>query len=103
VAANRKLSAVIGGRSVVSVGAGGHDGRDESTAVIRFDDGSTMTVRTAPGTRTPAATGKILKVRQSPTALQLDFDDGRTLELATAEPASSVILRGPDGTLRYAD
>ncbi len=99
MAANRKLTGVIRGRTIERV----EPGADAAAWLVRFDDGSTLTVRTAPGAAPARLTGRVVKVRQSDTRLQLDLADGRTLELATAEPASSVLLRGRDGTLQYAD
>ena len=97
MASNRKLTAVIRGRTVTRVESRG------TTALVTFDDGSNMTVRVVPGWSPPAVTGRVVKARQEETRLQLDLDGGRTLELAIAEPTASVLLRGPDGVLQYAD
>lgn len=99
MAANRKLTGVIHGRTVERV-----EPRIDGTAwLVQFDDGSTLTVRTAPGAAPARLTGRVVKVRQTDTRLDLDLADGQTLEFATAEPASSVLLRAQDGTLQYAD
>ena len=94
---NRKLSAVVRGRIVTDIA------RREEAALIRFNDGSLMTVRL--GTALPLSTvlGRVVKVRQDGRRLQLDLEGGHTLELTTAEPTASVLLRSRDGTLEYAD
>ena len=50
-----------------------------------------------------ATGGKILKVRQGGTELNLDLEDGTTLKIITAEETSSVMLRNKAGGLEYAD
>jgi hypothetical protein len=99
MAANRKLTGVIRGRTIEQV----EPGADGTAWLVHFDDGSTLTVRTVLGAAPARLKGRVVKARQSDTRLQLDLADGRTLEFATAEPASSVLLRGQDGTLQYAD
>src|SRR4051794_31951714 len=99
MAANRKLTGVIHGRTVERV----ERSADGSAWLVRFDGGSTVTLRTAPGATPARLTGRVVKVRQADTKLDLDLADGQTLEFTTAEPASSVLLRGQDGTLQYAD
>ena len=42
-------------------------------------------------------------VRQRETTLSLDFEDGGTLEIVTAEPTSSVMVRDKEQRLEYAD
>ena len=99
MAANHKLTAVIKGRRVT-----GAD-QESTTARVRFDDGSVMTVQLALAD-TPAAAqapGRVSGVRQAGTTLQLDYEGGGTLELHTAEPTASVMLRAADGSLEYAD
>jgi hypothetical protein len=99
MAANHKLTAVLKGRSVTGVD------QESTTARVRFDDGSVMTVQLASGDapQTPQAPGRIRGARQTGTTLQLDDENGGTLELHTAEPTASVIVRAADGSLEYAD
>jgi hypothetical protein len=99
MAANHKLTAVIKGRTVTGVD------QDGTTARVHFDDGSLMTVQLATGDAPAGASaaGRIRAVRQTGTALQLDYESGPTLELHMAEPTSSVIVRAADGSLEYAD
>jgi hypothetical protein len=47
--------------------------------------------------------GKVRAVRQKDTTLNLDFEDGSTLEVTTAEPTSSVMVRDKNHALEYAD
>lgn len=48
--------------------------------------------------------GRTVKaVRQDDTRLYLDFEDGSTLTVKTAEPASSVMLRDRENKLEYVD
>jgi hypothetical protein len=107
MSANRKLTGVLTGRTATQIEWQG------AAALVHFDDGSVMTVRTAaqdsvptpaPGPA-PAAQplGRVRGVRQQGTTLQLDFEDGSTLTLRTAEPTSSVLVRAQDHALEYAD
>jgi hypothetical protein len=115
MAANKKLTKVLAGRTAVRIVWQG------ATAVVQFDDGSTMTVQTAadasdgatqaPPAGSPSAAvaggagalGRVRGVRQQDTTLDLDFESGSTLTLRTAEPTSSVLVRARDQTLEYAD
>jgi hypothetical protein len=48
--------------------------------------------------------GRIVKViRQDDARLYIDFEDGSTLTVKTAEPASSVMMRDSQNKLEYAD
>lgn len=94
---NRKLTAVIGGRAVTALAPQG------DVLTVRFDDGSVMTVRTdGPGPAT-GAMGRVHAVRQSGTAMALDYEDGTSLALRTAEATSCVMVRSGTGTFEYAD
>jgi hypothetical protein len=115
MSANKKLTGVLAGRTALRIAWHG------TTAVVQFDDGSTMTVQTASDARggttqasaagsatgAPAGgagvLGRVRGVRQQATTLDLDFDGGSTLTLRTAEPTSSVLVRARDQTLEYAD
>jgi hypothetical protein len=99
MARNQKLTAVIKGRTITAVEphAGG--------TTVRFEDGSVMTVKTGdqPPSGASPATGKVRAVRQQGTRLSIDLEAGRVLELTTAEPTSTVMLRDASGRLEYAD
>jgi hypothetical protein len=98
MASNHKLTAVIKGRTIVGTGS---DGKQMK---IGFDDGSTMTIQTAPSNSASGRTGgKVKAVRQEGTRLDLDLEDGSTLDFTTAETASCVLLRDKNNTLEYAD
>jgi len=108
MAANQKLTAVLQGRTVVQVNQirpsePAPPGVAGATAVY-FDDGSVMTVQgTVFGAGRGEQAGRVRGVRQQGTTLELDFENGATLTLRTAEPTSSVIVRARDGSLEYAD
>jgi hypothetical protein len=94
---NHKLTAVLHGRTVTGTQHQDH------RLIVAFDDGSTMTVKTA-GTAASAATGGTLaKVRQQGTELALDFEGGSTMPIPLAEATASVMVRAHDHTLEYAD
>ena len=99
MASNHKLTGVIKGRRIISTQSGG------GTLTIGFDDGSTMTVQTAPSASSSSVvtSAPIKAVRQQDTALDLDYEDGKTWTITTAEPTSSVLLRDKNHVLEYAD
>lgn len=97
MARNQKLTKVIAGRSI----AGTEPAAD--ALKVRFDDGSTMTVRTSGPAKGAGAQAKVKAVRQQGTTLNLDLEDGSTVEIPTAEETSSVMLRDKNGVLEYAD
>jgi hypothetical protein len=45
----------------------------------------------------------VKSARQDDDKLYIDFEDGSTLTVKTAEPASSVMLRDSQNKLEYAD
>ena len=48
--------------------------------------------------------GRTVKaVRQTDDLLDIDFEDGSTLEIRLKEPTSSVMVRDKDHKLQYAD
>ena len=95
---NQKLTKIIAGRNISGTS------QADGLLTITFDDGSTMKVKTAPATTNSAATGgKVLKVRQEGTELNLDLESGTTVKINTAEETSSVMLRDKAGKLEYAD
>ena len=97
MASNHQLTGVLGGRTI-----GGTQNQGD-VLIVRFTDGSVMTVKTA-GSTNSASTGGIVKsVRQRDTTLSLDFEDGGTLDIPTAEATSSVMVRDIDNKLEYAD
>ena len=97
MAANHKLTALLKGRRIVSTA------NRNDTLTIGFDDGSVMTVQTAGSTNAASTGAAIVGVRQQDTDLHLDFEGGGTLTIPTAEPTASVMVRGQDHALEYAD
>jgi hypothetical protein len=97
MASNHTLTSVLKGRTITGTQNQGNE------LTIRFDDGSTMTIRTAGASSSAAAGGKVKAVRQQDTRLSLDFEAGGTLEIRTAEPTASVMVRDKDHQLEYAD
>ncbi|MBV9850739.1 MAG: hypothetical protein JO250_13785 [Armatimonadetes bacterium] len=97
MASNHKLTGVLKGRRITSTS------NQNNVLTVGFDDGSTMTVKTA-GSSNSASTGSaIAAVRQQDTTLHLDFENGQTLTVQTAEPTASVMVRDKDHRLEYAD
>ncbi len=95
---NQKLTKIIVGRTISGTS------QAEGLLAITFDDGSTMKVKTAPANTNIAATGgRVAKVRQEGTELDLDLEGGTTVKINTAEETSSVMLRDKAGKLEYAD
>ena len=68
MASNHKLTGVLKGRAVRSLQQAG------SVLTLGFDDGSTMTVKTAGAANPATATGTVQAVRQQGTRLDLDFE-----------------------------
>lgn len=109
MARNQKLTAVLKGRRIAGTQA------DEGRLRVQFDDGSIMTVKTGqPGPAAPAAragapdpvepAGRAVQaIRQRDTSLDIDFEDGSTWEITTAEATSSVMVRDKSHVLEYAD
>ena len=95
---NQKLTKIIAGRTISGTS------QADNILSITFDDGSVMKIKMAPSNANTAATGgKVLKVQQEGTDLNLVLADGSSVEIETAEATSSVMLRGKAGTLEYAD
>ena len=95
---NQKLTKIIAGRTISGTS------QADGLLTITFDDGSTMKVKVAPSNTNAAVTGgKVLKVRQQGTELDLDLEGVSTVTIQTAEATSSVMLRDKAGKLEYAD
>jgi frataxin-like iron-binding protein CyaY len=97
MASNHKLSALLKGRRITGTS------NQNDMLTIHFDDGSTMTVKTA-GSSNSASTGSaIAAVRQQDMTLHLDFENNSTMTIQTAEPTASVMVRDKNNTMEYAD
>jgi hypothetical protein len=98
MASNHKLTTLLQGRALAGTQQSG------GSMILTFTDGSIMTVQTAPSESNSASTGGTVKaVRQQDTRLDLDFADGSTLEIITAEATSSVMVRDKNHVMEYAD
>jgi hypothetical protein len=97
MASNHKLTSVLQGKTI----AGTSNQNDVLT--LAFTDHSKMTVQTSGSSNSAATGGTVKAVRQQGTTLNLDMDSGSTMEIQTAEETSSVLVRGADGTMEYAD
>jgi len=97
VALNQKLTRLIAGRSVAGAET------DAAQCVVHFDDGSKMSVKVAGPPGSADSRGKVTRVRQAGTALNVDLDGGATISFTTPEPMASVMVRAANGSLEYAD
>jgi hypothetical protein len=97
---NQKLTPIIKGRTITKLTW------DGPTALLQFDDGSTLRLHTpaAPARNAPPATlGKVKAVRQSTEAIAFDLVPESTLTISLAEATSCAMLRDAKGVLEYAD
>ncbi len=97
MALNQKLTRLIAGRSVAGADI------DTAQCVVRFDDGSKMTVKVAAPPASTDSRGKVTRVRQAGTTLNVDLNGGATISFTTPEPMASVMVRAANGSLEYAD
>jgi len=98
MAANKKLTPLLAGRTVKAVS------QIDALATISFADGSSMMIKTgSPLAGLDFQERRVLKVRQTGALMNLDFEDGSTVEIQMAEAMSCVMLRDGRGTLEYAD
>ena len=97
--ANQKLTHLIAGRSISGTSQAG------DVLTVTLDDGSVLTIKTAPSNTNTAANsgGKIVKVQQQGTDLAFVLDGGKTLAVKLAEETSSVMMRDKAGGFAYAD
>ena len=94
--ANKKLTHLLAGRTVQSATPA------DGSFTLSLDDGSTLTIKTAPGSAASVPTGgKLLKAREDGTELDLDFADGSTVKLTLADPGNSLALRDKDHKVEY--
>ena len=98
MARNQKLTRVVAGRAIAGV-----DRPAPGQVVVRFGDGSTMTVHTDGTAPAGPTTGAVRAVRQQGTTLQLDLAPAGTLVLHTAEATANVMVRDARHALEYAD
>jgi len=92
---NEKLTRVIGGRTVQQATA------EPGKLVIRFDDQSTMTVKTAGIADVFPPGGKIKAVQEDGAKFTLHVEDGSTVTLPLADPGASVTVRDKNNKVEY--
>ena len=97
MARNQKLTRLIQGRTITGTST------IDPVLTVQFSDGSQMTVQTDGTVLTIADGGTVSAVRQADTTLQLEFEDGNTLDIATAEETSCVMVRDRSHLMEYAD
>ena len=94
--ANKKLTHLIAGRTVQSATPA------DGSLTLTLDDGSTLTIKTAPGSVPAVPTGgKLLKAREDDTELDLDFADGSTVKLTLVDPGNSLAMRDKNHKVEY--
>lgn len=94
---NHKLTTLIKGRTISGTA------NADNVLTVSFTDGSLMTVQTQGSASSASTGGTITAVQQSGTTLALLCEDGSTQTIETAEEMSSVMVRGKDHTMEYAD
>ncbi|MGA8657226.1 MAG: hypothetical protein WB586_13855 [Chthoniobacterales bacterium] len=92
---NHKLTNVIQGRTVRVVTA------EPGKVLIRFDDQSTMTVKTAGIVDIFPPGGKIKAIQEDGPEFSLQFEDGSTVSLQLTDPGSSVAVRDKSNAVEY--
>jgi hypothetical protein len=97
MALNQKLTRLIAGRTVSGADT------DPAHCVVHFDDGSKMIVKVSAAPVSAESRGRVTRVRQAGTELDVDLDGGATISFTTAEPMASVMVRDAKGVMEYAD
>lgn len=98
MAANRKLTPLLAGRTIQAVNAAA------DLLSITFTDGSILKIKTAEQHTGDDLTQRtVQKIRQKDVVLNIDFQDDSTATIRLAEPMSCVMLRDATGALEYAD
>jgi hypothetical protein len=92
---NYKLTNVIGGRTVQRTTA------EPRKLSIRFDDESTMNVKTAEIADIFPPGGKVKAIQEDGPDFRLQFEDDSTVTLQLADPGSSVAVRDKNNRIEY--
>ena len=92
---NQKLTRVIGDRTVERATA------EPGKLVIRFDDQSTMQVKTAGIANIFPPGGKIRAIQEDGGEFVLQFEDGTAVTLQLADPGASVAVRDKNNGVEY--
>ena len=92
---NHKLTSVIQGRTVQVATA------EPGKLVIRFDDQSTMQVKTANTADVLPPGTKIKAIQEDGAEFALQCEDGSTVALQLADAGSSVAVRDKNNQVEY--
>jgi len=92
---NQKLTNVIRGRTVQRATA------EPGKLVIRFNDQSTMQVKTAGIANMFPPGGEIKVVQEDGVNFGLQFEDGLAVNLQLADPGASVAVRDKNNQVEY--
>jgi hypothetical protein len=92
---NQKLTRVIGGRTVERATA------EPGKLVIKFNDQSTMQVKTSGIAGIFPPGDKVKVVQEDGPEFRLQFEDDSTATLQLADPGSSVAVRDKNSRVEY--
>jgi hypothetical protein len=92
---NQKLTNVIGGRTVQGATA------EQGKLVIKFNNQSTMQVKTGRIANTLPPGGKVKVVQEDGPELRIQFEDDSTVTFQLANPGSSVAVRDKNNQVEY--
>jgi antitoxin YefM len=92
---NQKLTNILQGRAVQVSTA------EPGKLVIRFDDQSTLTVKTAGIADIFPPGGKIKAIQEDGAEFTLRFEDGSSVDLRLADPGASVAVRDRNNQVEY--
>jgi hypothetical protein len=95
MARKQKLTRVIGGRTVQRATA------EVGKLVIRFDDQSTMQVKSAGITGMFPPGGTIKAVQEDGASFTLQLEDHSTIRVELADPGASVAVRDKNNEVEY--
>jgi hypothetical protein len=92
---NQKLTKLIKGRSVRRAT------NDPTRLIVVFDDGSTMTVKTATIAPAIAPGIKVKAILENGRACILQFQDGTSITFQLTDPGASVMVRDGNNAVEY--
>ncbi|MGD9895705.1 MAG: hypothetical protein AB7T14_01300 [Candidatus Methylacidiphilaceae bacterium] len=95
MALNRKLSPIVRGRQIAKCEAA------PGQLSLSFTDGSRLLVRLASAAPPLPGSGEVEKVLETGAQFILVLAGGTQIELALADPGSSVSLRDKNGAVEY--
>ena len=95
MARNQKLTKVIGGRTIQRATA------EPGKLVIRFNDQSTMQVKTAGVADIFPPGGTIKAILEDGAEFRLQFEDDSTIRVELADPGASLAVRDKNNEVEY--